>query len=349
MRGRVSKAAIGLMVISIGHLACPLPPPGEGITIIPFSPLNTLSCSWLDNFTVTGPYNSNVWSHTVVVIVPKGPLKITNISMAYLTGNCNHDPKPPKPDDEELLSVDLACRNVGAIGIIVYQIPNCPLVFEADPSQSNRTEDAVIAWTWKSYLEKDLYVSSPIACSACFSLLLASCSGVTHLLVLLPVLASTPPAHSIKLSLSIIVTVAVDCALRWPLHLLPLPRSRKMSMIVTGAVECVTQLASKVPAHSPMSSLSITFTVVMDYISPLASIPPTHFPESSLSIRHSGGEYCLSAGLNTFSPCPSVYLCPSLSLFGWILVVSPILSCALLLCFTYTMEMFAAILLFPCT
>ena len=121
MRGRVWKAAIGLMVISravrtsIGHLACPLPPPGKGITIIPFSPLNTLSCSWLDNFTVTGPYNSNVWSHTVVVIVPKVALKVTNISMAYLTGNCNHDPKPPKPDDEEL--VRLRCSHASALRI----------------------------------------------------------------------------------------------------------------------------------------------------------------------------------------------------------------------------------------
>lgn len=102
---------------------------------------------------MTGPYNSNVWSHTVVVLVPP-EVKITNISVAYLTGNCNHDPKPPAPDDEELLSIDLACHNTGAIGVIVYQIPNCPLVYSSDPSKRGRGEDAMIAWTWKMYLEE---------------------------------------------------------------------------------------------------------------------------------------------------------------------------------------------------
>jgi len=89
----------------------------------------------------------------VVVVVPP-ELRITNVSIAYLTGNCNHDPKPPGPADEELLSIDLACHNTGAIGIVVYQIPNCPLVFSSDPSHRGRGEDALIAWTWKEYLEE---------------------------------------------------------------------------------------------------------------------------------------------------------------------------------------------------
>jgi PhoPQ-activated pathogenicity-related protein len=36
---------------------------------------------------------------------------------------------------------------------VVYQLPNCPVVYPSDPSHKKRTEDAVIAWGWKQYLD----------------------------------------------------------------------------------------------------------------------------------------------------------------------------------------------------
>jgi PhoPQ-activated pathogenicity-related protein len=41
----------------------------------------------------------------------------------------------------------------GSIAINICQIPNQPTVFVADPKQKRRYEDAVIAWTWKTFIE----------------------------------------------------------------------------------------------------------------------------------------------------------------------------------------------------
>ena len=41
----------------------------------------------------------------------------------------------------------------GTITIDLQQVPNQPTVFVADPTQKRRYEDAVIAWTWKTFIE----------------------------------------------------------------------------------------------------------------------------------------------------------------------------------------------------
>jgi len=110
--------------------------------------INVTSLSWLNTSIVSGD-NGAVWSHQVVVVVPK-VLK-TNTSIIYLTGDCSN-PSLPKPDDEELLVVARAAEKAGAIGVVVHQIPNCPLVFASDPAQRRRGEDALIAWSWRDFL-----------------------------------------------------------------------------------------------------------------------------------------------------------------------------------------------------
>ncbi len=44
---------------------------------------------------------------------------------------------------------------------MVYQLPNCPIVFPSDPAQQKRTEDAVIAWGWKQYLASPRGAADP--------------------------------------------------------------------------------------------------------------------------------------------------------------------------------------------
>jgi len=116
--------------------------------------LNVTSLAWLDTSIGAGPSGTNIWNHLVAVVIPK-ELRVYNYSLAYLTGNSNNDHSPPKATDEELIAVDLVTHNTGACGIIVYQIPNCPYIFKADPTQMARGEDNFIAWTWKMYLEDD--------------------------------------------------------------------------------------------------------------------------------------------------------------------------------------------------
>ena len=47
----------------------------------------------------------------------------------------------------------LFALSTGSIAADLRQIPNQPTVFLADPSKAQRTEDAVIAWTWKTFIE----------------------------------------------------------------------------------------------------------------------------------------------------------------------------------------------------
>ena len=47
-------------------------------------------------------------------------LRFTNVSIAYLTGNCNNNPSIPKPTDEEPLIMDEVAWSVGTVAIVVY-------------------------------------------------------------------------------------------------------------------------------------------------------------------------------------------------------------------------------------
>lgn len=69
--------------------------------------LNVTSQKWLDISRAAGPGNTSLWTHQVVVVVPK-KLRYTNVSMVYLTGSCNKDGPiaPPKASDEDILVVD---------------------------------------------------------------------------------------------------------------------------------------------------------------------------------------------------------------------------------------------------
>ena len=116
--------------------------------------LNVTSQQWLDEERAQGPGGTGpIWTHQVVVVIPK-VVQFRNVSFAYLTGGCNLPaPSVPKTTDEDLLVVDEVTWATGTIGIVVYQLPNCPIVYPSDPSHKKRTEDAVIAWGWKQYLE----------------------------------------------------------------------------------------------------------------------------------------------------------------------------------------------------
>ena len=114
--------------------------------------LNVTSQRWLESSKASGP-NGELWTHQVVVIIPKGGAKPGNINVAYLTGGCNENANVvPKKTDEDILVADELTRSTGSIGIVVFQIPNCPIVFPSDPTAKRRTEDAVLAYAWYEYL-----------------------------------------------------------------------------------------------------------------------------------------------------------------------------------------------------
>lgn len=128
--------------------------------------LNVTSQQWMDTSrgaVLIGDEGGKtaIWTHQVVVIVPK-TLKYTNISMAYLTGDCNQHPSNPTAGDEDVLVADEITWATNAIGIVVFQIPNCPYVYPTDPEQKHRTEDAMIAWAWHQYLVNPTSKQDPL-------------------------------------------------------------------------------------------------------------------------------------------------------------------------------------------
>jgi len=113
--------------------------------------LNVTSQQWLNESLAQGP-NGALWTHQVLVVVPK-ELKVRDRAMIYITGGCNENPSVPKATDEEPLIVDLITKTTGSIGVVLYQIPNCHMVYPSDPSQKRREEDAMIAWAWHEFFQ----------------------------------------------------------------------------------------------------------------------------------------------------------------------------------------------------
>lgn len=114
--------------------------------------LNVTSQRWLDISRVTnGNTNTAVWSHQALVLVPKN-LTIKTKAFIYITGSCNPG-GTLDATDSETLAIDHVSQQVGAIAVVLHQVPNCPLVFPSDPRQKRRGEDSLIAWAWKQFID----------------------------------------------------------------------------------------------------------------------------------------------------------------------------------------------------
>jgi len=46
----------------------------------------------------------------------------------------------------------IIAEEVGCIGAYIRQVPNSRIVFTNDPNQVSRSEDAIIAWTWLTFI-----------------------------------------------------------------------------------------------------------------------------------------------------------------------------------------------------
>ena len=114
--------------------------------------LNVTSQQWLTTDKAIGP-NGALWTHQVAVAIPDKP-RGSGTAVALLTGGCNEGPpKPPDQHDEYLLIAATVADMTGLIAIVVYQIPNCHIVYPSDPERKGRSEDAMIAWAWREYVK----------------------------------------------------------------------------------------------------------------------------------------------------------------------------------------------------
>ncbi|XP_025076722.1 autocrine proliferation repressor protein A-like [Pomacea canaliculata] len=94
--------------------------------------------------------NRPLWWHYLSITIPDTIRFDT--AVLFIDGGSNDD-GPPPPTDNFVALVTMVAASTGCVTANLKQIPNQPVVFKADPSQKQRNEDAVIAWTWKTFIE----------------------------------------------------------------------------------------------------------------------------------------------------------------------------------------------------
>lgn len=117
--------------------------------------LNVTTIKWLDESDHKVIGGSNLWTHEVAVIVPR-QLIYTNVSTIYQASafyRCNTDgPITSTTFDIEL--ADVIAADTRAITVVNFQTPNCPIVYNDDPSQMERKEDSLVAWSLREFTTK---------------------------------------------------------------------------------------------------------------------------------------------------------------------------------------------------
>jgi PhoPQ-activated pathogenicity-related protein len=111
--------------------------------------LNLTSGAWLT------PADSNryIWTHQLLVVVPTNvTTDFLDSAALWITGGDNNNPGNPSAYDEDVLVCASLATSTGTVCSVVYQCPNQPVVFSADPEKKERSEDAAVAFTWVQYM-----------------------------------------------------------------------------------------------------------------------------------------------------------------------------------------------------
>ncbi|XP_050394472.1 autocrine proliferation repressor protein A [Patella vulgata] len=111
--------------------------------------LNMTSQTWLTEDIVEKP----IWWHYLTVTIPH-VIRYPDAAFMFIEGGSNTNGPPTGTDNFVALTTAMAV-STGAIGADLKMIPNQPVVFKADPTHQRRSEDAIIAWTWKTFVESN--------------------------------------------------------------------------------------------------------------------------------------------------------------------------------------------------
>ncbi|XP_064606085.1 autocrine proliferation repressor protein A-like [Liolophura sinensis] len=119
---------------------------GDGFTLYL---INMTSQQWLTENEVNHP----IWWHFMTVAIPD-ELTHPEAGLLYISYGSNGGNYTPDIGDEFISFISLMAVSTGAVAANLRQVPNQPVVFKNDPSQKSRSEDAVIAWTWRTFVEE---------------------------------------------------------------------------------------------------------------------------------------------------------------------------------------------------
>ena len=103
--------------------------------------LEMTSQQWLTEREVNLP----IWEHFMAVVIPDEVL--SDIGFLTITGGSKTNSAPTEPQQSDVKRA----LETGTVVSTLYMVPNQPLVFLDDEGRQ-RTEDAIIAYTWDKYL-----------------------------------------------------------------------------------------------------------------------------------------------------------------------------------------------------
>lgn len=111
--------------------------------------LEMTSQKWMDDTITPNP----VWTHQLLVILPDN-VSYNDTAFMFIGGGNNGDPDPTLADGDVKRMARIA-QHTGSVTAVIRQIPNEPIVFQNDPNHVTRTEDAIIAYTWRKFLNNE--------------------------------------------------------------------------------------------------------------------------------------------------------------------------------------------------
>ncbi|WZN65232.1 PhoPQ-activated pathogenicity-related protein [Chloropicon roscoffensis] len=112
--------------------------------------LNMTSHRWLTD-EEAGP--CGLWQHAVMVVVPHNLDKSVDTAMVWPTLG-NDPPGVPGDTEGDMVLVTTLAVSARQVVVAVFQTPNQECTFPQDPKHTaNRSEDSLIAYTWRRYLD----------------------------------------------------------------------------------------------------------------------------------------------------------------------------------------------------
>ncbi|XP_035694469.1 autocrine proliferation repressor protein A-like [Branchiostoma floridae] len=111
--------------------------------------LNMTSQQWLTEEEV----DRTIWWHFLTVTIPDN-MAHSDAAFLYIDDGDNDKPESlPSHDDGAIFRTQMFAVSTGSVSADLKQIPNQPIVFKNDSKQKSRSEDAIIAYTWKHFLD----------------------------------------------------------------------------------------------------------------------------------------------------------------------------------------------------
>ncbi len=106
--------------------------------------LNLTSQRWLTEAEAPG---CSLWQHALAIVVPHGFDPDIDTAMIWATQG-DDPPRVPTASDLDIVLVKTMAVATRSIVISLFQTPNQVCRFPNDPTQANRSEDSLLAWTW---------------------------------------------------------------------------------------------------------------------------------------------------------------------------------------------------------